>query len=372
MKKNSIVLLSFCLIISGCANIVAPSGGEGIKTIPVVVNCSVKDGEINYVPKDIKIEFNSYMNRSVVIENLQIAPTIKYSFKWKAKTLNITLTEELKPNTTYSVSLSGKYVDHYGNIAESPFYSCFSTGDIIDSCKIEGIVYTANTTNYYVFCYIHRENIDYLNDKPDYKMLVGANGTFVIPALKDDKYIVLGVKDVDKDGMITNAKDTIAVPQFITKITDCSTKYVELIPNDVINPPPPIETPADTTELDTLEIDTTELIDTNIYLHISGKVIDTNFTNNRYLIFTQKEKKLTKQAKINEDNTFLCDSVLAGEYEIMYFIDANDNGIFDKGTLVPFELCEPFKKIPQPLKLNNRWSIDNYIIEINEPFNDTP
>jgi len=362
MKMNSIIVLVFCLIICSCANIVAPSGGEGIKTIPVVVNCSAENGSINYVPKQIKIDFNSYMNRSVVIENLQITPTIKYSFKWNAKTLTITFTEELKQNTTYSISISGKYSDHYGNVAESPFYSCFSTGDIIDSCKIEGIVYTENTTNYYAFCYIFREDIDYLNDKPDYKMLIGANGTFVIPALKDGKYIVLAVKDVDKDGIITNARDTIAIPQFISEIQNCSSKYVELIPNDVVNPPL-IEVPIDTAKIDTTN---SEVIDTNTYLHIGGKVIDTNTNKNRYLILTQKEKKLTKQVRINEDNTFFCDSVLAGEYEIMYFIDKNDNEIFDKGTLIPFALCEPFKKIEQPLKLNSRWSIDNYVIDVSK------
>ena len=365
MRVKNIIVLSLCIIVSGCANIVAPSGGEGIKTIPIVANCSVNNGDINYIPKQIAIEFNSYMNRSVVIENLQIAPTIKYSFKWKAKTLNITFIEQLKENTTYSISLSGKYSDYYGNIAENSFYSCFSTGDIIDSCKIEGILYTANTMNYYIFCYIYRENIDYINEKPDYKMLVGGNGTFVIPALKNGKYIVIAVKDIDKDGMISNAKDTIAVPQFISEVQNCASKYVELIPNDVINPPQ-IEIPIDTTQIDSIEVDTMEVIDTNIYLHISGKVIDTNTSNSRYLIFTQKAIECTRQVKIKDDNTFMCDSILAGEYEIMYFIDANENETFDKGMLIPFTLCEPFKKISETLKINKNWSIDNYIIKLYE------
>jgi hypothetical protein len=361
----------------GCANIVAPSGGEGIKVVPVVVNCSAKNGEVNFIPKSIGIEFNSYMNRSVVIENLQIAPTTKYSYKWNAKTLKITFAEELKPNTTYTLSIAGKYSDYYGNTAESPFFTCFSTGDIIDSCKIEGKIHTANATGYYIFCYTYKDkdSIDFLKDFPDYKILVGGNGTFVVPALKDGKYIVLAVKDVDKDGIINQTRDTIGIPQFISEIDNCISKYVELIPNYIINPSQnQIDTNIniDTIEINSdiidttenrIQIDSAEIIDTNIYLYLKGKIIDTN-TNNRYLILTQIGKDFNKQVKINDDNTFLFEDLLAGEYEVFYFIDINENEKFDGGSLVPFQLSEPFQNIEQKIKLNNRWSLDNYIIEI--------
>ena len=366
------IILLLAILITGCANIVAPSGGEGIKTIPVVVNCSAKNGEINFITKNITIKFNSYMNRSVVIENLQIAPTIKYTYKWNAKKLIIAFEEELKSNTTYSISIGGKFADYYGNTAENPFYTCFSTGDIIDSCKISGKIHTANADGYYVFCYLYRDSIDYINELPDYKMLVGGNGMFVIPALKDGKYIVLAVKDIDKDGKITQGRDTIGIPQFISEIIDCNTKEVELIPNYVISFPQS-QTEIDTTLIDsasiadtieTENIDSIEVADTNNYLHLSGNVVDANTAKNRYLILTQIGKDFNKQTKINDDNTFLFDSVLAGEYEVFYFIDINENEIFNGGSLIPFELSEPFQKIEQKIKLNHRWSIDNYIIDV--------
>jgi len=374
VKNNFILLLIFLLLIlfSGCANIVAPSGGAGIKTTPVVLKCSAIDGQTNYIPKSVSIEFNSYMNRGVVIENLQIAPTIRYTFKWKAKTLIMTFADELKDNTTYSISLSGKYSDYYGNTAETPFYTCFSTGDVIDSCKITGKVHTSNSDGYYIFCYIYREDIDFLKDIPDYKILVGGNGTFVVPALKDGSYIVLVVKDVDKDGRITMSRDSVGIPQFITEINNCVSKSVELIPNYLITPAPldidTIDFRDTTAIIDTtenyLQIDSIATIDTNIYLHFSGNVLDTNSGKDRYLVLSQAEKNISIKTKINDDDSFLFENILAGEYEIFYFIDLNGNEEFDVGSLVPFELSEPFHKIEQKVKLNTRWSVDNYIIEI--------
>jgi uncharacterized protein (DUF2141 family) len=458
------ILLLITAIILGCANVVAPSGGDGIKTIPVVVCCSANNGLTNFNKKNISIEFNSYMNRNVVIENLQISPAIKYSYKWSAKTLTITFIEELKTNTTYSIFLGGKYSDYYGNTAENPFYTCFSTGDIIDSCKISGKLFTTNTDGYYIFCYSYRDSINYLKDIPEYKTLVGGNGIFIIPALKDGKYIVLAVKDIDKDGVITQLKDTIGIPQFVSEITNCLSKNVELIPNyvlDTIQPnliecktittnqiliifsepmskdnvsnqsfyifnenvekmfPSKIEFIRNNTEqllltfdsiitknytwklclnsnitlkdknnnpmrtlinIDVvnetdsiLKIDTTEsesqsdsvnTKDTNNYLHFGGKVIDTNAGKNKYLVITQAGRDFSKKVKVNDDNTFMFENILAGDYEIFYFIDLNSNAIFDKGKLIPFEFSESFHKIEQKVKLNPRWSIDDYIIEI--------
>ena len=388
---RQIFLLLFCITITGCANIVAPTGGEGNKTAPEVINCSAINGTINFIPKNINIEFNSYMNRSSVIENLQISPTTKYTYKWKAKKLIITFTEELKSNVTYSVSISGKYSDHYGNTAETPFYTCFSTGNIIDSCKITGKLYTSNSTGYYVFCYIHQDSIDFFKSFPDYKILVGGNGIFVVPALKDGKYIVLAVKDINKNGIITQS-DTIAIPQFISEINNCSTQFVELIPNyvhlfeassinidtninidtsDIIKDDTikVVDTSINIDTSDIIKDDTIKVVDTNVYLHLSGKVvIDTDINieanANKYLIISQAENKIKMQTKINDDNTFLFENLLAGEYEIFYFIDINGNEKFDKGSLIPFEVSEPFKIVGKEVKLNNRWSIEDYTIEI--------
>ena len=367
MCKYYYIIFLFVFFIVGCANIVPPSGGEGIKTIPIVEKCSIKNAETNYIPKDIIVEFNSYMNRASVAENLQISPTIKYSVKWNAKKITITFLEELRLNTTYSISLSGKYSDYYGNISDTVFHTCFSTGDIIDSCLITGRIHTSNAAGYYIFCYRFSDTIDFLKDAPDYKILAGGNGSFVVPALKDGKYIVLAVKDIDKDGMITQGKDSIGVPQYISEIVDCSSKYIELIPNYVINPSQNvIDTLVniDTNTTDTLQIDTSEIIDTNIYLHINGNIVDTSISKNRYLILTHIEKKIDKQVKINDDNTFFVDGLLAGEYEIFYFLDENENEVFDGGSLIPFELSEPFKKIEQRVKLNSRWSLDNCTVNI--------
>ena len=252
-----IFLLLIIFLFNGCANIVAPSGGEGDKTPPVVKNASIKQAQTNFSDAQIALEFNKFMNRNTVAENIIISPTTRFLCRWKGKKVSIIFSDSLKENTTYSIQLGGAFSDYFGNVAKEPYFIYFSTGDIIDTGKIEGKIITEKAEGYYIFCYIidgfasdsaidtastdstDEIKIDYLTKIPDYKVQIGTSGNFTIPALKDGKYRVIAVRDADKDGLVTQIRDTIGVPVFDPVVQNGVSDFVQIIPNQIIDIIPP-------------------------------------------------------------------------------------------------------------------------------------
>lgn len=276
---------SFLLLIqllSSCAHIASPSGGAGDLTPPEIINVSVSQGELHFSKREIAITFNKYMNRNVVLENLTISPTINFTYRWSGKRLNIIFIDSFKQNTTYSIQIGGSFSDLRGNIAKEAFYTYFSTGDIIDSGKIQGKIITSKTEGYFVFCWllksqnsfnnfdnnndennnnddsnnsdnsdndndrnnnnniytdysIEPDSIDYFNKPPDYKTALGTTGNFTIPALKDGTYRVLAVKDTEKSGKISRLQDTIGFASFDPIVKNGISDFVLIYPQKVVD-----------------------------------------------------------------------------------------------------------------------------------------
>jgi hypothetical protein len=213
MKKTifwTTILIFVVILLAGCANIVAPSGGEGEKTLPTILAISFKNGVTNFNQNNFTISFSNYMNRNTVTDNIIISPFTKYTYKWSGKEVKIIFQDTLIPNTTYSIQLISGYSDYYSNVATESFYSVFSTGNIVDTGLIRGKIITSEPKGYYIFGYLINQQdtikIDYTKKTPDYKVIVASDGSFILPALKNGKYRVIAVKDIDKDGLVNQLK----------------------------------------------------------------------------------------------------------------------------------------------------------------------
>jgi uncharacterized protein (DUF2141 family) len=199
--------------------------------------------------------------------------------------------------------------------------------------------------------------------------MVGGDGMFTIPALKDGTYRVLAVKDVGKDGTITPKSDSIAVPCFDAVVRNGRSDTMSFFTGIVYSV-------ADTAKSDTLNEDTQKQSDTitndttaadttlpkPIYQHISGKIENNSECAARYLILLKDGAPSEYQCKVSDDDTYVFPEVLAGEYTVMLFCDVNGNGKYDYGSLIPFEFAEAFAISDQTLKVVERWSVDDYTI----------
>ena len=130
-----------------CANIVPPSGGPRDSIPPYRIVAKPKDSAVQVSPKEILIGFNEYITTNSLQENVIVSPLLKNNplIEAKLNTIRIRITDTLAPNTTYQIQFGTAIRDvNEGNIAQN-FKYVFSTGDHIDSGRLQGTVHLAET-----------------------------------------------------------------------------------------------------------------------------------------------------------------------------------------------------------------------------------
>lgn len=199
------------LLLYSCANVQAPSGGPPDVTPPEIESTYPKNGTINFDGKKVELQFTKYMNKNSVLENLYIQPLTSAEFDWSGKRLSVEFKESLLPNTTYLINLGTDYTD-FRNIKPSEAFSLiFSTGEIIDTGKINGLVIDKNPQGIFIFAYdithIDTDTFRLTYALPKYRVQVGSSGNFTLQGLTDGKYRLIAVKDQFKDLILNENQD---------------------------------------------------------------------------------------------------------------------------------------------------------------------
>lgn len=206
-------LISFLYFLTSCAVQVPPSGGPPDTTPPVIIESYPANGTLSFKKDYIQFRFSKYMNRASVIENLFISPESAVSYSWSGKALEINFNEKLKDDVTYSISFGTDYSDLKGNKPEMGYTLIFSTGEVIDSGRIAGILQDKDPSGKFVFAYlldgIESDTLNPSKVKPQYRTQIGSNGLFSIEALKPGNYRIFAVDDKMKDGMYDHGVDGI-------------------------------------------------------------------------------------------------------------------------------------------------------------------
>lgn len=210
-NKLTYCLFFILLLLYSCANVQAPSGGPPDVTPPEIVNTYPKNRTINFDGKKVELHFSKYMNKNSVLENLYIQPLADATFDWSGKKLSIEFKERLLPNTTYLINLGTDYTD-FRNIKPTEAFSLiFSTGEVIDTGKINGLVIDKNPQGLFIFAYditnIDTDTFRLNNVLPKYRVQVGASGNFTLQGLTDGKYRLIAVKDQFKDLVLNENQD---------------------------------------------------------------------------------------------------------------------------------------------------------------------
>ena len=208
IAKISILII---ILLISCANPMPPTGGPPDKTPPKIINSEPLNGTINFHSKSISLEFNKYMNKNKVNENIFVTPDKKIKFDWSGKELNIEFEDELDSNTTYAINIGTDYTDLKQNKPTQSYTLIFSTGNFLDSGEISGQLFDKEPSGAYIYAYyIDNINPDTLNPnmtKPDYKIQIGTNGKFNILALKEGNYRLFAISDKFKDGIYNEGID---------------------------------------------------------------------------------------------------------------------------------------------------------------------
>jgi hypothetical protein len=209
MKK---ILLFLLVIISlgelhvrltGCAQVVAPTGGPRDTIPPVLISTIPKQGMTNFTGNRITLNFNEYVIIDQLRENLLVSPTPKNDpyVDFKLKTVTIKLRDTLEPNTTYTINLGNAIRDLNENNQFKNFSFVFSTGNVIDSSELSGKVLVAETgktdTTLLVFLYKNLVDSAVQKEKPKYIARVDAKGIFNFKNLAPGVYKIYALLDGD-------------------------------------------------------------------------------------------------------------------------------------------------------------------------------
>lgn len=225
------------LLISSCAQVVAPGGGKRDTEAPKVVKYSPDSAQLNFNSRTIELTFNEYIQLKDLNNQLIISPPLESTpdIKVKNKTLTIDLgKQELKPNTTYSINFGNALQDINESNAKENFSYIFSTGSFIDSLKVNGKIQNAfdhkAEKGILVMLYSNMNDSAVYNDQPEYFAKTAADGSFRINNVRRGKYRLVALKDVNSNYKYDGDAENIG---FYDSIVDPSAKKeikLELFP----------------------------------------------------------------------------------------------------------------------------------------------
>lgn len=204
------------LLLWGCASIGNPSGGARDEDPPRFVRANPAPGSVNVDPSNIYIDFNELVNVKEAFSKVVLSPpgasTPRVSTRGKRVVVNIT--DTLLPNTTYTIDFGDAIEDNNEANKLSGFAYTFSTGPVLDSLRISGMVLGAEDMEpqqgVFVGAYISKEDSAFTRMPFERLARTDEYGRFIIRGLQDTTYRLFALKDLDNDRHYANPEEDIA------------------------------------------------------------------------------------------------------------------------------------------------------------------
>jgi len=191
------------MLITGCAQIGAPTGGAQDTASPVLVRSVPENKKLNFAGNKLTFTFNEYVELQEIAANVLISPLQKNtpSINSSLKTVTLKFKDSLLPNTTYSINFGNAIKDiNEGNVLNN-FTFLFSTGNNIDSLSITGKVLMAINgaidSSLLVLLYRNAPDSAVTTRRPNYITRIKGDGSYTFNNLPADKFKVYALKDGD-------------------------------------------------------------------------------------------------------------------------------------------------------------------------------
>ncbi len=219
----SIVFLALSIVAFWqCARRGSPTGGPKDIDPPVLLRTEPENLSTNFKATKIRLYFDEYIKLQDVQNQMIVSPPLKNVPEIKplggaSKFIEIVLKDTLKENTTYTINFGQSIVDHNEGNPNSFLTYVFSTGDVIDSLSLSGVVKDAFNRDPDQFVSVMLYEIDTAyNDSTIYKYppyyLANTGDSvpfFNLQNLKAGQYKIFGVKDEGKNNVFNQRADKI-------------------------------------------------------------------------------------------------------------------------------------------------------------------
>lgn len=227
MSRKSYIIISLMLLSVGCANRgMGPQGGPKDETPPKLVKEIPQNGELNYHGKLVELFFDEYVQLDNPSENVLISPPQQRAPEVRsvAKKVTVRFDEDLQDSTTYTINFGSAIADNNEKNALENFSFSFSTGDVIDSMEIGGLLLNAADLNYVsrIIIGAHLNHADSAFTTQPFTRIgrTGADGRFVIKNLKHGDYRLFALNDVSKDYMYQPSEGLAFYPDIVTPTSE--------------------------------------------------------------------------------------------------------------------------------------------------------
>jgi len=341
----------YLLLLSSCANIVAPTGGEKDTDPPEILNKTILEKE---GITSIDFTFNEYIQLNKWEEYFYISPPTEKRIqkKIKGKVLTLTIEDTLTKNTTYNIALNNCIKDNNeGNIIDTLNF-IFSTSDKMDSLTLSGQLQDAYTLNAVENAWImlfEETRVDSIifKEKPNYIAKTNKNGDFYFPNLNSKNYTIVSLTDFD---FIYNEEEKIA---FLNTVVNAERdSFISLLSFDpiividsIIKDSTIIE--ADSTATDSLVIEEVQYGNLTIISAENKQCIFQLFQNDKVI----SEFNFTEQP-------FLLTDITAGKYQIKYIADSNRDGKWTTGNWEKRAQAEQVINYPSEITIRSNWDLE--------------
>ena len=279
--KNNPIIIFILLLIWGCANRIQPTGGPKDIKPPELISSIPENGQRNFKDQELAIEFDELITVKDIKEQLIITPRIngEYDFRTKKKTFFLNFDEPLTDSTTYTLNFRDGLVDLTESNPAVELQLAFSTGNLLDTLEISGVVLDILTQDPIdgatIGLYDVDDTLDIFSGQPYYFTKSNEAGKYTFKNIKDGAYRLYSFFDNNKNLTCQSEKE----------------KYAFL---------------ANTIMLDTIHYADTMNIQ---YLNIDTLVLKRARPNGRY--FTVTANKYLTNATLRSTN----DSTLAYKYD---------------------------------------------------------
>jgi len=203
-----------------CAVPVPPTGGPADTTPPTLVSSEPASGTVRFAGDRVRLRFDEYVDQRSANASVQVTPEPARppEVRYGGRSIELRFREPLRDSTTYIISLDTGFRDAHGAALKAPIQVAFSTGDVIDSGRLRGLVLDADTgrpaPSVDVFAYLADTpaTTDSLPAEPAYRTQTDGEGRFRLEHLAERPFLVVAVRDANRNRTVDPVEAMAAPP----------------------------------------------------------------------------------------------------------------------------------------------------------------
>lgn len=239
MKTNFPIYLIITLsLLWGCAKQTTPTGGEKDEIPPTLLKSNPPNRQTNFNKNEIELTFDELVQVNNPRDQIIITPAIGKKFEAEARKNRVILklNGELKENTTYTIMFREAVQDITERNPAENLKLAFSTGDLIDSLSITGIVSNLledkPLKNITVGLVPYSDTVNIFKHEAQWITVTNDKGKYQLDNLKAGSYLLYAFDDKNKNMLVDSRTEVFAFKaqpvQLDSSLSNIDLKLVQL------------------------------------------------------------------------------------------------------------------------------------------------